>query len=91
MQNLASFIEYTDGNKSYTHTFMRMQLDNGAIEEIDMFTDAKGKKYKTRLDDSIRIGGKGVTSKRRMRMELINAFEALLKISGLHIAWFVCS
>ena len=86
MQNLASFIEYTDGNKSYTHTFMRMQLDNGAIEEIDMFTDAKGKKYKTRLDDSIRIGGKGVTSKRRMRMELISAFEALLKISGLHIA-----
>ena len=86
MQNLASFIEYTDGNKSYTHTFMRMQLDNGAIEEIDMFTDAKGKKYKTRLDDSIRIGGKGVTSKRRMRMELIDAFESLLKISGLHIA-----
>lgn len=85
MQNLASFIEYTDGNKLYTHTFMRMQLDNGTIEEIDMFTDAKGKKYKTRLDDSIRIGGKGVTSK-RMRMELINAFEALLKISGLHIA-----
>ena len=84
MQNLASFIEYTD--KSYTHTFMRMQLDNGMIEEFDMFTDAKGKKYKTRLDDSIRIGGKGVTSKRRMRMELINAFEALLKISGLHIA-----
>ena len=86
MQNLASFIEYTDGNKSYTHTFMRMQLDNGAIEEVDMFTDAKGKKYKTRLDDSIRIGGKGVTSKRRMRIELINAFEALLKVSGLHIA-----
>lgn len=51
-----------------------------------MFTDARGKKYKTRLDDSIRIGGKGVTSKRRMRMELINTFEALLKISGLHIA-----
>ena len=91
MQNLASFIEYTDVNKSYTHTFMRMQLDNGSIEEIDMFTDDKGKKYKTRLDDSIRIGGKGVTSKRRMRIELINAFEALLKISGLHIAWFVCS
>ena len=86
MQNLASFIEYTDGNKLYTHTFMRMQLDNGTIEEVDMFTDAKGKKYKTRLDDSIRIGGKGVTSKRRMRMELISAFEALLKVSGLHIA-----
>lgn len=86
IQNLASFIEYTDGNKPYTHTFMRMQLDNGAIEEVDMFTDSKGKKYKTRLDDSIRIGGKGVTSKRRMRVELINAFEALLKVSGLHIA-----
>ena len=84
MQNLASFIEYTD--KPYTHTFMRMQLDNGMIEEVDMFTDAKGNRYKTRLDDSIRIGGKGVTSKRRMRMELINAFESLLKISGLHIA-----
>ena len=86
MQNLESFIEYTNGNKPYTHTFMRMQLDNGAIEEVDMFTDARGKKYRTRLDDSIRIGGKGVTSKRRMRMELINTFEALLKISGLHIA-----
>ena len=86
MHNLASFIEYTDGNKLYTHTFMRMQLDNGAVEEVDMFTDARGKKYKTRLDDSIRIGGKGVTSKRRMRMELISAFEALLKASGLHIA-----
>ena len=84
MQNLASFIEYTD--KPYTHTFMRMKLDNGAVEEVDMFTDARGKKYKTRLDDSIRIGGKGVTSKRRMRIELISAFEALLKASGLHIA-----
>lgn len=86
MQNLTSFIEYTDGNKSYTHTFMRMQLDNGVIEEVDMFTDSKGKKYRTRLDDSIRVGGKGVTSKRRMRMELISVFEALLKASGLHIA-----
>lgn len=86
MQNLASFIEYTDGNKQNTHVFMRMQLDNGMIEEIDMSTDAKGKKYRTRLDDSIRIGGKGVASKRRMRMELINAFEALLKVFGLHIA-----
>lgn len=84
MQNLASFIEYTD--KPYTHTFMRIWLDNGTIEEVEMFTDAKGKKHKTRLDDSIRIGGKGVTSKRRMRMELISAFEALLKASGLHIA-----
>lgn len=84
MQNLASFIEYTD--KPYTHTFMRMQLDNGMIEEVDMVIDAKGKKYRTRLDDSIRIGGKGVTHKRKMRVELINAFEALLKISGLHIA-----
>lgn len=84
MQNLASFIEYTD--KPYTHTFMRIQLDNGMIEEVDMVIDAKGKKYRTRLDDSIRIGGKGVTSKRRMRMELISAFEALLKASGLHIA-----
>ena len=61
-------------------------MDNGVIEEVDMFTDSKGKKYRTRLDDSIRIGGKGVTSKRRMRMELINAFEVLLKRSGLHIA-----
>lgn len=84
MQNLASFIEYTD--KPYTHMFMRMQLNNVAVEEVDMFIDARGKKYKTRLDDSIRIGGKGVTSKRRMRIELINAFEALLKASGLHIA-----
>lgn len=85
MQNLASFIEYTDGNKLYTHTFMRMQLDNGMIEEVDMFINDKGKKYRTRLDDSIRVGGRGVTSKRRMRIELINAFEALLKVSGLHI------
>ena len=86
MQNLASFIEYENGNKQNTHVFMRMQMDNGNIEEVDLFTDSKGKKYRTRLDDSIRVGGKGVTSKRRMRMELINAFESLLKASGLHIA-----
>lgn len=86
MQNLASFIEYENGNKQNTHVFMRMQMDNGNIEEVDLFTDSKGKKYRTRLDDSIRVGGKGVTSKRRMRMELINAFESLLKVSGLHIA-----
>ena len=61
-------------------------MDNGKIEEIDLFANDKVRKYKTRLDDSIRVGGKGVTSKRRMHMELINAFEALLKISGLHIA-----
>ena len=61
-------------------------MDNGNIEEVDLFTDSKGNKYRTRLNDSIRVGGKGVTSKRRMRMELINAFESLLKISGLHIA-----
>lgn len=85
MTNLASFIEYDNGNKPYTHTFMRMQLDNGTVEEVEMFTDAKGKKYRTRLDDSIRIGGKGVTAKRRMRVELINAFEYLLSMSGLHI------
>lgn len=29
MQNLASFIEYTDRNKQNTHVFMRMQMDNG--------------------------------------------------------------
>lgn len=86
MQNLASFIEYTDGNKQNTHVFMRMQMDNGKIEEIDLFANDKVRKYRTRLDDSIRVGGKGVTSKRRMRMELISAFEALLKASGLHIA-----
>ena len=86
MTNLASFIEYDNGKKPYTHTFMRMQLDNGSVEEVEMFTDAKGKKYRTRLDDSIRVGGKGVTAKRRMRIELINAFEYLLSISGLHIA-----
>lgn len=34
MQNLASFIEYTD--KPYTHTFMRMQLDNGMIEPFNV-------------------------------------------------------
>ena len=86
LNNEIVFIMEIELNKLYTHTFMRMQLDNGAIEEVDMFTDTRGKKYKTRLDDSIRIGGKGVTSKRRMRIELINAFEALLKVSGLHIA-----
>lgn len=55
MQNLASFIEYTDGNKPDTHTFMRMQLDNGMIEEVEMFTDSKGKKYRTRLDDMLEL------------------------------------
>lgn len=59
MQNLASFIEYENGNKQNTHVFMRMQMDNGKIEEIDLFANDKVRKYKTRLDDSIREAGKG--------------------------------
>ena len=86
MQNLASFIEYENGKKQNTHVFMRMQMDNGKIEEIDLFANDKVRKYKTRLDDSIREGGKGSVAKKKMRIELINAFEALLKVSGLHIA-----
>lgn len=86
MQNLASFIEYTDRNKQNTHVFMRMQMDNGKIEEIDLFANDKVRKYKTRLDDSISEGGKGSVAKKKMRIELINTFEALLKASGLHIA-----
>lgn len=38
------------------------------------------------MDDSIREGGKGSVAKKKMRIELINVFEALLKASGLHIA-----
>lgn len=86
MQNLASFIEYTDENKQNTHVFMRMQMDNGKIEEIDLFANDKVRKYRTRLDDDIRECRKGSVAKKKMRIELINTFETLLKISGLHIA-----
>ena len=57
-KNLASFVEYENGNRQSKHVFMRMLMPNGDIEEVDMYIDRMGKKYCTRLDKDIKSAKK---------------------------------
>lgn len=54
--------EHTDG----AHTYMKLRLDDGAVEEIDAYFSAKGTRYRTTAD------GDGVR-----RQEIIFAFQKL--------------
>lgn len=86
--NLASFVEHEIGNRQNKHVFMRMQMPNGDIEEVDMYIDDKGKKYRTRLDSDIKSASprKRISKKEKLRREIIQTFEQLLSISTLNIA-----
>ena len=86
--NLASFVEYEIGNRQNKHVFMRMQMSNGDIEEVDMYIDDKGKKYRTRLDSDIKSASprKRISKKEKLRREIIQTFEQLLCMSTLNIA-----
>lgn len=87
-KNLASFVEYEIDNRQNKHVFMRMQMPNGDIEEVDMYIDNKGKKYRTRLDSDIRSASarKRISKKEKLRREIIQTFEQLLCISTLNVA-----
>lgn len=86
--NLASFVEYEIGNRQNKHVFMRIQMPNGDIEEVDMYIDDKGKKYRTRLDSDIKSASprKRISKKEKLRREIIQTFEQLLCMSTLNIA-----
>lgn len=59
---MKEIIEHTYG----THIYMKMKLDNGRIEEIDVYLTDKGIKYVTSSDHRIEL-----------RNEIIEAFEKL--------------
>lgn len=88
MINLASYIEYDNGNKQNIHVWMRFQMDNGDVEEVDLYTDDKGKKYHTRLDADIIAAPfrKRMSKKEKLRVEIIQAFNDLFSISGLYLS-----
>lgn len=58
--------EYTNGN----HIYMRMRLDSGRIEEIDVYITQKGIKYITGVD-------RGINQNYKLRQEIIDAFNKL--------------
>ena len=54
---------------------MKMRLDNGRIEEIDVFLDKNGKeKYKTSADNGMELNPETHT---KVRNEIIDAFNKL--------------
>lgn len=63
--------EHTYGN----HIYMKIRLDNGRIEEIDVFLDKNGKeKYKTSADNGMELNPETHT---KVRNEIIDAFNKL--------------
>lgn len=63
--------EHTYGS----HIYMKMRLDNGRIEEIDVFLDKNGKeKYKTSADNGMELNPETHT---KVRNEIIDAFNKL--------------
>lgn len=66
--------EYTYGSRIY----MRMRLDNGRIEEIDVYLRNDGKHYITSADHGMSLyEGKELEERKVLRKEIINAFEKL--------------
>lgn len=59
---MKKIIEHTYG----THIYMKLKLNSGRIEEIDVYLTDKGKKYVTSADHRIEL-----------RNEIIEAFEKL--------------
>ena len=59
---MKKLVEHTYG----THIFMKMELDNVQIGEIDVYVREDGEHYKTSCDKDIKA-----------RQEIINAFNKL--------------
>ena len=68
---MIKLVEHTNGN----HIYMKMRLDNGRIEEIDVFLDKNGKEiYKTSADHGMELDPESHT---KVRNEIIEAFNKL--------------
>ena len=68
---MIKLVEHTNGN----HIYMKMRLDNGRIEEIDVFLDKNGKEiFKTSADHGMELDPESHT---KVRNEIIEAFNKL--------------
>ena len=68
---MIKLVEHTNGN----HIYMKMRLDNGRIDEIDVFLDKNGKEiYKTSADHGMELDPESHT---KVRNEIIEAFNKL--------------
>ena len=68
---MKKIVEHTYGN----HIYMKMRLDNGRIEEIDVLLDKNGKEtYKTSADNGMELDPEYHT---KVRNEIIEAFNKL--------------
>lgn len=71
MEKLA---EHTNG----THIYMRIRLDNGRIEEIDIYLRNGGAHYVTSADHEMELcTGKELKEKQKLKTEIIQAFNTL--------------
>lgn len=61
-----------------THIYMKMRLDNGRIEEIDVYLRNDGEHYVTSVDHGMELyKGKELEERKRLRQEIIDTFHKL--------------
>lgn len=61
-----------------THIYMKMCLDNGRIEEIDVYLRNDGEHYVTSADHGIELySGERLKQKQKLRQEIIDTFKKL--------------
>lgn len=61
-----------------THIYMKMRLDNGRSEEIDVYLRNDGEHYVTSVDHGISLyKGKELEERKRLRQEIIDTFHEL--------------
>ena len=66
--------EHTNG----THIYMKMQLDNKRIEEVDIYLTDNGKKYVTSADNGMELySGKELEERKALRQKIIDTFNEL--------------
>lgn len=67
-------VEHTYG----THIYMKVRLDNGRIEEIDVYLRNDGEHYVTSADYGIELyKGEELEERKRLRQEIIDTFKEL--------------
>lgn len=67
-------VEHTYG----THIYMKVRLDNGRIEEIDVYLRNDGEHYITSADHGMELyKGKELEERKRLRQEIIDTFKEL--------------
>ncbi|WP_270425444.1 hypothetical protein [Blautia intestinalis] len=66
--------EYTNGS----HIYMKVRLDDGRIEKIDVYLRNDGEHYVTSADHGMELcSGERLKQKQKLRQEIIDAFNEL--------------